>query len=143
MPDKSSAFPNILENQICYSKGIFDKKTYNDFIKCYLTTKENYLVDAMFNSNDDYINYISIGLKSEAFCCYDELLLLEINNLEICYLPVIIPNINTSSPYSLMRCYTDDDSEDEYQMTLGELQKIISKNYNIKKIINIINEKYI
>jgi len=104
----------------------------------------------MWNSlepDERYVNYISIGLKSDRPCSYSELLLLELESPhdESKYILVIVSNINTSSPYALMQTTTDfdeDDDNNEYNnaniMNLYDLQKIIMKGYDLTKIIDYI-----
>lgn len=152
MDEKNPDVDKLYETEIYYVHGRFNEEIYNEYIKQHLTTKSNDLINNILNSyeiEDRYINYISIGLKSDRPCSYSELLLLELNNNESTYIPVFILHINTSSQYSLMRVYTDDyhefelESESECKMNLHALKKLIMKDYDSIKIINYVLEKYV
>lgn len=152
MNENNPDIDKLYETEIYYVHGRFNDELYNEYIKKHLTTKGNDLINNILNlyeQEDRYINYISIGLKSDRPCSYSELLLLELNNEESTYIPVFILHINTSSPYSLMRSYTDNDdsdnneSESECKMNLHSLKKLIMKNYDSIKIINYVLEKYV
>jgi hypothetical protein len=147
MTTKNSAPKDVYDTKINYSNGRFNEELYNEYIKQHLSIKENNLIGEMWNSvesEDRCVNYISIGLKSDRTCSYSELLLLELESKynESKYIPLIIPHINTSSPYALMRTTTDfdddDNEDDECSMNLYDLQKIIMKGYDSTKIINYI-----
>ena len=168
MTDKNIEVTDLYETKVYYTKGRFNEELYNEYIKQHLTTKSNDMINTILNSNeieDRYINYISIGLKSDRPCSYSELLLLELDNNDSTYIPAIISNINTSSPYALMRTYTDDEDDenneddendenenendnedknnDKCKMNLYDLKKLIMKNYDSTKIINYVLEKYV
>jgi hypothetical protein len=156
MSDKNADIDKLYETEIYYVNGRFDEKIYNEYIKQHLTTKDNNLINNMLNSyeaEDRYINYISIGLKSDMPCSYSELLLLELNNNESTYIPVFNLHINTSSLYSLMRTYTDNDDNDndnadndfdksksKSKMNLHDLKKLL-KNYDSTRIINYVLQR--
>ena len=143
MSKKSSASDNPYNKEINFNSGKFSEDVYKEYIKIYLSTKENNLAEIMLNSSEDkYIEYISIGLKSELSCCFNQLLLLKIYEMEYSYLPIFINNINTSSPFALMMLNTYDEDEDEKGITLLNLSKLINKNYDTTKIINMVKEQY-
>ena len=155
MGEKNTDETDLYKTEIYYTNGTFNEELYNEYVKKHLTTTSNNLINNMLNSyeaEDRYINYISIGLKSDRPCSYSELLLLDLNNNESTYIPVLIININTSSPYALMKSNTDNDSDSnsdsdsniaKNKMNLYDLKNLIMKNYNSTKIINYVIEKYI
>jgi hypothetical protein len=143
MPEKRCASPDRYDKKINFVTGKFTEDVYKEYIKNHLSTKENNLVEIMLNSSEDkYIEYINIGLKSELSCCFNQLLLLKIYEMEYSYLPIFINNINTSSPFALMMLNTYDEDEDEKCITLMNLSKLIIKKYDIKKIITMVCEQY-
>jgi hypothetical protein len=99
---------------------------------------------------EDYelIEYYSIGCKSNRVACYSELWFLDINMDNICkekgvLLPVYIPDINTSSPYSLAKCYynqdyNDDNQDEDNYKTIYEILKWCPKSCRnqINRILN-------
>jgi hypothetical protein len=149
---------NTIKN-IYYTKGRFTIEQIDDYIKSHLTIKEYKLIDDMLNKldySDKYIDFLAINTSNPNGYTYNELLLLDISHPNSLYLPVYISNINTSSPYAIMRLYTNyDEDEDEDEddnkvdneeqinkntMTIDELKNCISNNYNIQKIINLVNQ---
>jgi hypothetical protein len=152
---------NTIKN-IYYTKGRFTIEQIDDYIKSHLTIKEYKLIDDMMKKmdhSDKYIDFLAINTSNPNGYTYNELLLLDISHPNSLYLSVYISNINTSSPYAIMRLYTNYD-EDEYfedinvddvdeendsqintnTMTIDELKNCISKDYNIQKIINLVTQ---
>jgi hypothetical protein len=124
------------------NKGSIDKSFFDDFIRSHVQKNLQKRCDKMLEDNE-LIEYYSIGCKSERVACYSELWFFDINMDNICkekgvLLPIYIQDINTSSPYSLARCYynqDDDDDVDNYK-TIDEILKWCPKS--CRNQINII-----
>ncbi len=105
--------------------GCIAKEFYTEYINNYvqknLQSKCNKILEEY-----DYIEYYSIGLNSDKNCCYSELWLLDIsNNTNDYYLPVYISDINTSSCYSLAKCYLE---YEEIEKPLDEILEMCPKS---------------
>jgi len=128
--------------RIYLSEGYFTMEHINNYIKNHLTTKQYNLICNYFNNEfSENIYFKSITIGNENGYSYNELFLFDINNEDDKYMPVYIPNINTSSPYALMRLETNIESEEEEVYTnINEIKNIIMNGYNINKIIDIITK---
>jgi hypothetical protein len=124
------------------NKGSIDKYFFDNYIRNHVQKNLQKRCDKILE-NYEFIEYYSIGCKSDRITCYSELWFLDINIDNICkekgvLLPVYIPDINTSSPYSLARCYNQDEQEDDYK-TIDEILKWCPKSCR-NKINIILNE---
>jgi hypothetical protein len=98
-------------------KGSIDKSFFDDFIRSHVQKNLLKKCDKILEDYE-FIEYYSIGCKSDRVACYSELWFLDINMDDICkeksiLLPIYIPDINTSSSYSLARCYNDEDYDNQ------------------------------
>jgi hypothetical protein len=142
---------NKYNNQFYINKGCIDKSFFDDFIRSHV---QKNLLKKCDKILEDYelIEYYSIGCKSDRVACYSELWFLDINMDDICkekgvLLPIYIPDINTSSPYSLARCYYNQDYDDDNNQdkqdsdykTIEEILKWCPKSCRsqINRILNI------
>ena len=100
------------DNKYSVNKGVMDKTFFNNYIRDHISSGCKKKCDKILEDND-FIEYYSIGLKSDRIACYSELWFLDINLNNNKYLPVFIEDINTSSYYSLSRCSLDYDNDDE------------------------------
>jgi hypothetical protein len=91
------------------------KKDYFEWITRYSPSK----VDKFFNELDeeDYVNAYLIMLDNTKEWLYDELWLLEVENV---YIPVLIKNINGSSPHALWSSSINEDDQ-SIEWTLNDL----------------------
>jgi hypothetical protein len=124
------------------NKGSIDKYFFDNYIRNHVQKNLQKRCDKILE-NYEFIEYYSIVCKSDRITCYSELWFLDINIDNICkekgvLLPVYIPDINTSSPYSLARCYNQDEQEDDYK-TIDEILKWCPKSCR-NKINIILNE---
>ena len=108
------------------NKGSIDKSFFDDFIRSHVQKNLQKNCDKILEDYE-FIEYYSVGCKSDRVACYSELWFLDINMDNICkekgvFLPIYIPNINTSSPYSLSRCnYNDDNQDVDNYKTIDEI----------------------
>ncbi len=129
---------NKYNHKFYINKGSIDKSFFNDFIRSQVQKNLQNRCDKIL---EDYemIEYYSIGCKSDRVACYSELWFFDINMDDICkekgmLLPVYIEDINTSSTYSLARCYynQDDDNDDNQDSnnykTIDEILKWCPKS---------------
>ena len=123
-------------NKYYLNKGSIDKSFFDDFIRSNVQKNLQKKCDKMLEDNE-LIEYYSIGCKSDRVACYSELWFLDINMDNICkekgvLLPIYISDINTSSPYSLARCYYnqdyDDNQDDDNYKTIDEILKWCPKS---------------
>jgi hypothetical protein len=107
------------ENNIRFNinKGLMNRTFFNEYIKEFV---QDNLLNMCNKTLDDYdfIDYYSIGIKSDRVACYSELWFLDIDMDTVfkdknLLLPVFIKDINTSSYYSLSRCNMDYDEDDD------------------------------
>ncbi len=136
---------NKYNNQFYINEGSIDKSFFDDFIRSHVQKNLQKKCDKIL---EDYelIEYYSIGCKSDRVACYSELWFLDINMDNICkekgvLLPVYISDINTSSPYSLARCYYDSDNQDEDEDNYKTIEEILkwcpkSCRSQINRILN-------
>ncbi len=114
------------EQKYYVNKGIMDKSFFNEYIRNHIQKNLLKKCDQILEDYE-YIEYHSIGIKSEMVACYSELWFLDINLEHICkdknvLLPVFIKDINTSSYYSLSRCsLNDDEIDNENYKTINEI----------------------
>ena len=127
------------------NKGCMDSSFFNDYIKEFIQKNLLNICNKILEEND-YIDYYSIGIKSDRVACYSELWFLDVNMENVCkdkdvLLPVFIQDINTSSYYSLSRCnmdYEDDnDNPDSNYKTIEDILKWCPKSckFQINKIL--------
>ena len=129
-------------NKYYLNKGNIDKSFFDEYIKDHVQKNLHNKCNNILN-NYEFIEYYSIGLKSNRVACYSELWFLDINLKDNKLLPVYIENINTSSCYSLCRCNqtegsdNDDEDEDDYK-TLEEILEMcpVSIIPQINKILH-------
>ncbi len=111
------------------NKGSIDKSFFDDFIRSHVQKNLQKKCDKIL---EDYelIEFYSIGCKSDKVACYSELWFLDINMDNICkekgvLLPIYIPDINTSSPYSLARCYYDNEDDNQNEDNYKTIEEIL------------------
>jgi hypothetical protein len=125
------------DNTYNLNQGSMDKIFFDEYIriKCNknLQKKCNKILE-----DYDFIEYYSLGLKSDRIACYSELWFLDINLNDNKLLPIFIENINTSSCYSLARCSMDND-DDNYK-TIDEILELCPLDIKTK-IYNILHNK--
>ena len=124
------------------NKGSIDKSFFDDFIRSHVQKNLQKKCDKMLEDNE-LIEFYSIGCKSERVACYSELWFFDINMDNICkekgvLLPIYISDINTSSPYSLARCYYNDNQDYDNYKTIDEILKWCPKSCRsqINRILN-------
>ena len=127
---------------IYYKEGQFTKEQFNEYIKGHMSNKQYKILDSLWssldNEDDEFIEYKSITTSNENGHTYNELLLLDVNDINNKYMPVYIENINTSSLYALMRLYTDfEDDEDKY-MSINDFKDLLMTNYDVSKICGLL-----
>jgi hypothetical protein len=126
-------------NKYYLNKGSMDKTFFNEYIRNNVQKNLQKKCDKILE-DFEFIEYYTIGLKSDRVACYNELWFLDINLADNKYLPVLIENINTSSCYSLSRCSMDVDyDEDNNYKTLDEILELCHTSV-ISQVANIINK---
>jgi hypothetical protein len=119
-----------------YTKGFINYEFFNNYIKnklpkkCLETINSNW---KNIDEDDRQIDILTFYFNGMNSCYYTELILLDIDNY---YIPVLIENINTSSPYCLEKSYfeldNDDNDDDNIDKTnTMELDEICEKLYMI------------
>ncbi len=108
-----------IENKFYVNKGLLNKEFFCEYIRDNVQTNLQKYCDKILN-DFEFIEYYSIGCKSNRQACYSELWFLDINMDDI-LLPVYIEHINTSSSYALSRCNMDEDNEDNNYKSLDEI----------------------
>jgi hypothetical protein len=130
-------------SDICFSEGQFYKQHIDEYIKNSMSYKQyKLLLDLWNKTGDEYIEFKSIGVSNPNGYTYNELFLFDIGCENGKYMPIYVQNINTSSPYALMRLDTNYDNEDDNFMSIEELKDMIIKEYDIKKICDLVIGRY-
>lgn len=126
-------------NKYYLNEGSMTKSFFDDYIKHHINKGNNLQKCEKILEDYEFIEYYSIGLKSDRVACYSELWFLDINLNDNKCLPILIEDINTSSYYSLSRCDMDIDyDEDNNYKTLEEILDLcpVSVIPNIKKLLH-------
>jgi hypothetical protein len=119
------------DNKYYINQGSMDKDFFTEYIREHIQTNLQKKCDKILEEID-FIEYYSIGLKSDRIACYSELWFIDIINLSNNkYLPVFIQDINTSSPYALSRCNMIDNEEEEEKNTEDDTE---GENNNYKTL---------
>lgn len=126
-------------SKIHYSKGCFTKEHIDEYIKNSMSDKQYKIFINLWNdTKEEHIEFKSIGVSNANGYTYNELFLFDVGCENGKYMPVYVQNINTSSPYALMRLETDYDNEDDNFMSIEELKDMIMKGYDVIKICNLV-----
>jgi len=115
---------------------------FTEYIKDYM---HNYVLKKLdkiwkdLDVNDIFIDYKLVSLPGHKDYMYSHLWLLDLDLEEICgtYYAVLIQNINTSSPYSMVKCSFDideDENDVNSNLTINEIVDLVSKYNNKEKI---------
>ena len=118
-----------------------------DYIPSYIMKKlSNSWINIDIDTDDKFIDYKLISLAGHTDYTYTNLWLLdlEISDIVGTYYAILIQNINTSSPYSMVKCSFDIDEEDEDDnyLTINQIVDMVCK-YNNKEKIKELLEKNI
>ena len=123
-----------------FNKITIDKEHYMDYIKRYADKKitKNVVEDYL----ECYVTNLPNGSGRQEY--YDELWLFNFDvDCDEYFAPVLIQNINGSSPRAMWFSSIVEDVEDELNiLNLVELSKIIKNGYR-KSLIDIIQKEYI
>jgi hypothetical protein len=133
-----------------YTRGLINHDFFNDYLKKKLPKKSLDIIYNEWKNIDEesiQIETLTFYFKGMGLCYYTELILLDIND---CYIPVLIENINTSSPYCLSKSYfeleddndnngdDDDDNNESHKMELNEICEKLHLIYNKQKFAELI-----
>lgn len=122
-----------------YIEGRIGLAFYQEHLEIRICKSGKKIINQMWKDLDDdekYIDIITIGFKGKNAWTYTELILLDTNSG---YIPVLIENINTSSPYSLEKTsydYDNDEADDETNdkmITLNEITNNLLEIYDKEK----------
>jgi len=134
----------IKNKKFYYTEGRIGYEFFNEYIKSRLDKYSLKNINEFWKGleNDDkYLEIKTIYFKGMNLCYYTELILLDVDSK---YIPVLIENINTSSPYCLEKNYweldlDDEDSEEKY-IKLKEINHNLFPIFNKEKFTQLIGE---
>lgn len=107
------------------NNGSFDYDFYNEYLRSNAHPYCNNAIDKLKEDYDDIvIDYFALSFKGNHEYTYSELWLIDINLPNNKYFPIFINEINSSSPYAMMRS----------TMVPDEIEKEITKS-NIMDLI--------
>jgi hypothetical protein len=123
---------------IYYTTGSFNREYIDEYIKGSMSNKQYKILTNIFQEFEEYIEYKSFTISNSNGYSYNELFLFDINSQDNKYMPVYVQNINTSSPYALMRLETDYEDEEDKYISIDEFKNLIMEGYDIDKICSLI-----
>ena len=131
------------------AEGIMSKRFYNQFIRGNMTAKDQSLMDAVYGDYEEDemgVEYRVVlwGNPTDYITEYSELWFLDCEPEEGYYYPVIVREINTTSPYAMSRCGMDrDPQEDDEESLMKTDEEILAlvKPHNHDKILQILQSK--
>lgn len=131
------------------SETTITKEDFNNYIADNADKKIKDFVKKI--SDEEYLECKRVSFEGRQKWLYDELWFIDINDQNGCYAPIIIQNINTSSPYAMWTsCLYDRDDDDEEVQSLEEnsdevdfdtILNLVSNGYK-KSLENLINTYY-
>jgi hypothetical protein len=128
-------------NKYYLNEGSMDKTFFDEYIRHQIISSGCKKKCDKILEDFEFIEYYTIGLKSDRVACYSELWFLDINLDDNKYLPVLIEDINTSSYYSLSRCSMDNDyDEDNNYKTIDEILELCPIDVK-ETVYNILHNK--
>ncbi len=132
-----------------YTEGRIGLDFFNEYIKKRLhkqCLKKINQIWTNLNEDEKYIEIKTIYFAGMNQCYYKELILLDVDSK---YIPVLIENINTSSPYCLEKSFWEYDDENDDINKDKNKEKIIGEEeivnnlfpiFNKEKLKNVVNE---
>lgn len=127
----------MVEELYVLNNGSFDFDFYDEYLRNQAHPFCNNTIDSLKNQYDDIcIDYYSLTLKGNYEYTYNELWLLDINLPGNKYFPIFINEINTSSPYAMMRSTMITD-EIEKEVTKDHIMDLITDKVKKEILVNL------
>ncbi len=119
------------------SETTITKEDFNNYIADNADKKIKDFVKKI--GDEDYLECKRVSFEGRQKWLYDELWFIDINDQNGCYAPVIIQNINTSSPYAMWTSslYDRDDDEEDDEEEAQSLEEV-----NFDTILNLVSNGY-